>query len=105
MRAVSATLGLPVNEDPRPSDPLSLTRGEFDDAVAKLTAAGWTPERPADEAWPHFRGWRVNYEAAAHNIAAHLHLPPAPWSGPRSYLGAASAFPEPVVNREPGQPG
>jgi hypothetical protein len=101
MRTIAATLGVPVSDDPRPSDPLALTRPEFDAAVARLAEAGWTFERQPDEAWPHFRGWRVNYEAAAYNIAAHLDLPPAPWSGTRSRLGAAVTMPLRPVDREP----
>jgi hypothetical protein len=101
MRTVAATLGVPVNNDPHPGDPLDLTKAEFDEAVEHLREVGWTFERQPDEAWPHFRGWRVNYETAAHNIAAHLDLPPAPWSGPRSYLGASTAMPQRPANREP----
>ena len=101
MRTLAGTLGVPVNDDPHPSDPLDLTREEFDEALVRMRAVGWTFERDPDEAWPHFRGWRVNYETAAHNIAAHLDLPPAPWSGTRSYLGASTAMPERPANREP----
>ena len=32
------------------------------------------PARP-DEAWPHFRGWRVNYEAVAYAVASKLERP------------------------------
>jgi hypothetical protein len=102
MRAVARTLGVRVNEDPHPADPLALTREEFDAAVRHLAESGWTFERSPDEAWPHFRGWRVNYETAAYNIAAHLDLPPAVWSGPRTRLGAVAAMPQRPVNREPG---
>ncbi len=102
MRAVAETLGVRVNEDPHPADPLVLTREEFDMAVRHLAEAGWTLERPPDEAWPHFRGWRVNYETAAYNIAAHLDLPPAVWSGSRARLGAVAAMPQRPANREPG---
>jgi len=101
MRTLAGTLGVPANDDPHPGDPLVLTREEFDAALDRLRAVGWTFERQPDEAWPHFRGWRVNYETAAHNIAAHLDLPPAPWSGTRSYLGASTAMPERPANREP----
>ena len=101
MRAVARTLGVHVNEDPHPSDPLALTREEFHAAVRHLAEAGWAFERSPDEAWPHFRGWRVNYETAAYNIAAHLDLPPAVWSGSRARLGAAAAMPQRPVNREP----
>lgn len=103
MRALAATLGVRVNEDPRPEEPLALTREEFDAGVRRLAGAGWSFERAPDEAWRHFRGWRVNYETAAYGIVAHLDLPPAVWSGSRSYLGAlAAAAPEPPANREPG---
>src|SRR5579859_952695 len=102
MRAVARTLGVKVNEDPHPADPLALTRDEFDAAVRHMAEAGWAFERSADEAWPHFRGWRVNYETAAHNIAAHLDLPPAVWSGSRDRLGAVAAMPQQPLNREPG---
>jgi hypothetical protein len=100
MRSIAGTLGLPVNHDPHPDDPLSLTREEFDEAMQHLAEAGWTFERPPDEAWPHFRGWRVNYEAAAYGIAARLDLPPALWSGPRARRGVA-AMPERPPHREP----
>jgi hypothetical protein len=103
MRAVARTLGVRVNEDPHPGDPLALPREEFDAAVRRLAEAGWTFERSAEDAWPHFRGWRVNYETAAYNVAAHLDLPSAVWSGSRARLGAIAAMPERPVNREPGK--
>lgn len=104
IRALAATLGVRVNDDPRPDDPLALTREEFDAAVRHLAEAGWTFERSPEEAWPHFRGWRVNYETAFYSIAAHLDLPPAVWSGARAYLGAPAspALPERPADREPG---
>ena len=102
MRDVARTLGVPVNEDPHPGDPLDLTREDFDAAVRHLTEAGWTFERSPDEAWPHFRGWRVNYETAAYNMAAHLDLAPAVWSGSRARLGVVAVMPNRPVNREPG---
>ena len=104
MRAIARMLGIGVNDDPHPDDPLVLTRDDFDEAVQHLAEAGWTFERPPGEAWMHFRGWRVNYEAAAHGIAAYLDLPPALWSGPRARLGQL-AWPERPPHREPGAPG
>src|SRR6516164_11761215 len=76
MRKIARGLGMTVNEDPHPDDPLVLTRQEFDDAVEHMREAGWQFERSADEAWPHFNGWRVNYEAAAYAMACFLDLPP-----------------------------
>ncbi|WP_445518634.1 hypothetical protein [Streptomyces sp. NEAU-174] len=40
-------------------------------------------ERTAEEAWPHFRSWRVNDETPAHRLARDIDAVPAPWSGPR----------------------
>jgi hypothetical protein len=105
MRQLARTLGLPVNDDPHPDDPLVLTREEFDDAVAHMDQAGWVFERKPEEAWMHFRGWRVNYEQAAHGIAAHLDLPPALWSGPRTRLGGVPRMPDRPAHREPSPQG
>jgi hypothetical protein len=100
IRQIAVTLGVPVNKDPHPDDPLRLTRAEFDAAVKHMSEANWTFERTPAEAWPQFRGWRVNYELAAEGIAAHLDLLPAVWSGPRARLGQVRA-PERPAHREP----
>ncbi|HZR51468.1 MAG TPA: hypothetical protein VFB06_18390 [Streptosporangiaceae bacterium] len=100
LRQIGRTLRVPVNDDPHPDDPLRLTREDFDEAVKHMDAAGWVFERKPDEAWPHFRGWRVNYELAAEGIAAHLDLPQAKWSGPRARLGQAR-MPDRPAHREP----
>jgi hypothetical protein len=105
MRSIARTLGIAVNDDPHPDDPLVLTKADFDEAVQHLAEAGWTFERAQDQAWMHFRGWRVNYEAAAHGIAAHLDLPAALWSGPRARrLGQRTGRPERPAHREPRAP-
>lgn len=104
LRALAQSLRLRVPVDPRPYDPLQLTRAEFEQGVAWIEAAGKAPERDLDEAWLHFRGWRVNYEAAAYAIAHLLNLPPALWSGPRrSALPAAKPPPRPP-HRTPDHP-
>ena len=40
--------------------------------------------RSAADAWPHFRGWRINYEAAAYALAEAIDAPPAFWAGVRT---------------------
>jgi hypothetical protein len=101
MRSLARSLQLPYSDDPHPDDPLELTREDFDLAVKHLDEAGWVFDRKPDEAWRHFRGWRVNYELAAHGIAAHLDLPPALWSGPRTRLGGVPRMPDRPAHREP----
>jgi hypothetical protein len=103
-RSIARTLNISVNDDPHPDDPLVLTKADFDEAVRHVADSGWTFEREPDDAWPHFRGWRVNYEAAVHGIAAHLDLPPALWSGPRTRLRPGAGRPRRPANREPGTP-
>lgn len=101
LRRLARSLRLPVAEDPRPDDPIALSRAEFDDAVAWVRDAGWRIERDGDEAWRHFRGWRVNYEGTAHTMAYFLNLPPALWSGPRRSLSPPVRAPKRPPHRAP----
>ena len=101
IRRLASGLGLPVADDPHPEDPITLTRAEFDEAVARMQAAGWTFERTPDEAWPHFHGWRVNYESAAYAMVHFLDLPPALWSGSRPRRRPPPQLPLRPPHREP----
>ncbi len=102
LRHLAAAMNLPVPGDPSPADPTDLTRADFDEAVRWLHEAGWQTERLADDAWPHFHGWRVNYEPAAYALAYHLDLPPALWSGPRRPGRQAASPPLRPADRKPG---
>lgn len=103
VRRLARQFGLPANDDPRPSDPLVLTRAEFDEAVTWLRDVDWGVERDADAAWPHFRGWRVNYESAAYALALFLDLPPALWSGERRDARRRAEPPGRPPHRIPGE--
>jgi hypothetical protein len=85
MRDIARSLRVPFEEDPRPDDPIHLTFEEFDAAVAMVEAAGFPSQRGAEEAWPHFHGWRVNYEAVAYELCRRCDAVPALWSGPRDF--------------------
>ncbi|HLG67070.1 MAG TPA: hypothetical protein VKV36_04275 [Acidimicrobiales bacterium] len=99
---IAATLGWRVDADPSPEGPIELTFGEFAQAVSMLTALGFPMERSAEEAWPDFRGWRVNYEDVAYRLADRLVAPPAPWSGPRRHLRTGPVAPRRPPQRHPG---
>jgi hypothetical protein len=101
MRALAKTTGLPYDDDPNPDDPIDLTYEQFLDGVARLERGGFPIERTPAEAWPHFRGWRVNYESIAYRLASMIDAVPALWSGPRQGV-AAPIMPFTPVNRQPG---
>jgi len=85
LRQIGVALGLPVDFDPDPDQPLTLTYDEFRQGVARLEEVGFPIERSAEDAWPHFRGWRVNYESLAYSLAWATDAVPALWSGPRRW--------------------
>ena len=85
LNQIARTMRLPVNDDPDPDTDISIGYPEFESAVAMLTGVGYPVERTAAQAWPHFRGWRVNYDMIALELAKALDAPPALWSGDRRW--------------------
>jgi hypothetical protein len=83
LRDLAAIESIPTRNEISPDDQIALTFEEFERAVESLRGVGMTMERTAAEAWPHFRGWRANYEEAAYGLAKHIDAVPAMWSGPR----------------------
>ncbi len=84
VREIAGSQKLLMDEDPSPDDPIALTFEDFEAACLMLAQLDYPAERTPEEAWPHFRGWRVNYEAVVFALAARIDAPPALWSGPRS---------------------
>lgn len=103
LRQLADTLRMSYDEDPRPDAGIELTREQFDAGVARMSIAGFPMERTPDEAWPHFQGWRVNYESIAYRLAYQIDAVPAPWSGPRRFPGDPLT-PRRTVNRTPEDP-
>jgi hypothetical protein len=83
LRQISVAMRLPVDFDPDPDQPIQLPYDDYLAGVQRLIDVGFPIERTAQEAWPHFRGWRVNYEALAYRLAHITDAVPALWSGPR----------------------
>lgn len=79
--------GLPTasveNLEKHESDPIDLTREDFDQAVALLKEAGFPVEVDDDEAWKQFQIARSRYEYTAYMISKATDAVPAPWSGSR----------------------
>jgi hypothetical protein len=101
-RRMATSLGWEYDPDPSPDGDISLTFAEFEHAVGLLKEVGFDMERTAEQAWPHFTGWRVNYEMLAYRLADATVAPPAPWSGPRKHLRLAVTNPTRPPHRAPG---
>jgi len=103
LRQLAGTLGWRYDEDPRPDAGIALTRLEFDQGIERLQSVNFHMQRTPDEAWPHFQGWRVNYEPIAYRLAYNIDAVPAAWSGPRR-SGEPPIAPKLIINRTPERP-
>ncbi len=84
LRRIADFFGIPYDPDPTRGDPISISRAEFDAAVAELEEAGVPLRDDRDEAWLDFAGWRVNYDTVLLDLAELTMAPYAPWSSDRS---------------------
>jgi len=101
LRRVAGTFGWEYDPDPLPDAPLQLGYDEFEYAVGVLETTGFPLERTPAEAWPHFQGWRVNYESIAYRLADRVVAPRAPWSGERRHLSETLTMPMRPPHRSP----
>ena len=83
LRRIATSFGISFDADPSPTDPISVTRAEFDDAWSLLEEAGTPLRSDREQAWRDFQGWRVNYDRVLVELAALTVAPPAPWSSDR----------------------
>ena len=74
---------IPHNDDPQPTDPISISRREFDLMYTELHAAGVELKDDHDKAWADYCGWRVNYDTTLVRLATVIQAPPAHWSSDR----------------------
>ncbi len=84
LRHIADFFRIPYNQDPRPDDPISISRQEFDQVYDHMAAAGVPLKPDRDQAWRDFAGWRVNYDTVLLALAALTMAPYAPWSSDRS---------------------
>ncbi len=83
LRRISDLFQLPYNPDPAPTDPITVTRREFDLLCVELRALDVPLNRDLDQAWRDFNGWRVNYDQVLVQLCALTMAPPAKWSSDR----------------------
>jgi hypothetical protein len=84
LRSIAETVGLDVDHDPDPDSPLQLTYEEYLQGIERISSTTFRMDRTPAQAWPDFRGWRVNYESVAYALMDRLDAVPAPWTGPRT---------------------
>jgi hypothetical protein len=82
---IARAMGFDIPDEADPEAGISLTYGEFLEAVTRMREVDFPIEREPAQAWPDFIGWRVNYERAAYAVAAAIYAVPAKWSGPRRH--------------------
>ncbi|MET7763574.1 hypothetical protein ABZS71_16680 [Streptomyces sp. NPDC005393] len=102
LRDIADIRNIPYNADPSPDGPLRLEYADFLVGVERMREQGYPMERTPEEAWPQFRGWRVNYEELAYRLAQDIDAVPAPWSGPRRTALVISVPLTPVDRRPVG---
>jgi hypothetical protein len=87
LRHIADYFRIAYDPDPKPGDPISVTRAEFDEVWDRL-ASGGVPLKPdRDQAWRSFAGWRVNYDLPLLALAELTVAPYAPWSSDRGVAG------------------
>lgn len=84
LRRIAATFGIPYDDNPAPTDPISIDRADFDEVVDELVAIGVPIKADHDQAWRDFAGWRVNYDAPLVGLCGLVMAPYAPWSSDRA---------------------
>ena len=100
LRSIATTLGIPVDGDPDPDADIALTKAEYLAGIERIASTTFRMERTPEQAWPDFRGWRINYESLAYAIAERTDAVPAQWSGPRR-TGDEPMAPIRPPNRQP----
>jgi hypothetical protein len=84
LRRISGTFRIPYDPNPRPDDPITISRREFDNLCVELVAADVPLKPDRDQAWKDFAGWRVNYDPVLVGLARMVVAPPARWSSDRT---------------------
>lgn len=84
LREIAGFFGFEYDDDPAPTDPISVAQDEFNEVWDALSAAGLPMKPDREQAWRDFAGWRVNYDAVLLGLAGFVMAPYAPWISDRS---------------------
>jgi hypothetical protein len=84
LQRIATPFSIPFNPDPSPTDPISVSRQEYDAVCDELAALGLPLKGDREQAWRDFAGWRVNYDAVLVGLAVLTLAPPGIWSSDRT---------------------
>jgi hypothetical protein len=88
LRRIADSFKVPYASDPAADDRITITRQEWDSAMAEMEAAGMPLKADRELAWTAWKGWRVNYDTVLLLLARLVEAPPAPWVSDRSPIAA-----------------
>jgi hypothetical protein len=88
LRRIADSFKVPYASDPAADDRITITRQEWDAAMAEMEAAGMPLKADRELAWTAWKGWRVNYDTVLLLLARLVEAPPAPWVSDRSPIAA-----------------
>jgi hypothetical protein len=86
LRAVADYFQIAHDADPRPDDPISVGRHEWEEVLDELARGDVPLKADRDAAWRDFAGWRVNYDRVLISLAALTEAPMATWSSDRGIV-------------------
>jgi hypothetical protein len=101
IRTLAEVFYIEVDHDPNPDGPIRLSYEQYLRGVRRLEEIEFPMERTPEDAWPHFRGWRVNYEQPAYELATRIEAVPGPWGRQLDGLTIPTKRP---VDRTPDEP-
>ena len=89
LRRIADSFNIAYDPDPRPDDPITISRDEWEGAMDQMADAGIPLKTDRDEAWAAWKGWRVNYDTVLLRLARLTEAPITPWESDRSPIEAA----------------
>jgi len=84
LRDIADFFRVDYQQDPEPTQVISVSREEFEAVCDELADAGLPVRTDRDQAWEDFRGWRVNYDTVLLSLASMTMAPYANWISDRS---------------------
>ena len=84
LRRISEFFAYPYDPNPKPDDPVSVRREEFDALYEVFVEKGLPVKADRDQAWRDYAGWRVNYDEVLLFLASIVVAPPAMWISDRT---------------------